>query len=321
MVDVMSDEMKMTELNCLVIGGSGFIGSHLVQKLVASGRNVTVLDRNKAVIPFNSDRVIYKQGDFSEPDLITQLVADHDEIIHLAYATIPNTSFDNPLVDLDQNLHPAVQLFDIVARKGARLLMVSSGGTVYGEAISTPIEEDHPTRPIAPYGVTKLTLERYAYLYAVTRGLKVTCVRPSNPYGEGQLPFVGQGFISTAMATAMQGKPITIFGEQGTVRDYIYIDDLVEGMLVALDHGGINETYNIGSSSGRSNLDVVNAMRPLLQNLGVNIRLEYMQARPFDVKVNVLDCRRLKKLGWQPYIDFEDGLKRTHDWIMHHYVE
>jgi len=303
------------KLKCLLIGGCGFIGSHLVRRLVTSGRSITVLDWKEPLDQDKESGVTYIAGDFSDAELIGLLVSKHDEVVHLAYATVPNTSFDNPLADLDQNLHPAVQLFDIVARKGARLLLVSSGGTVYGEAISTPITEEHPTRPISPYGVTKLTLERYAYLYAVTRGLKVTCVRPANPYGEGQRPFAGQGFVSTAMATAMQGKPITIFGEQGTVRDYIYIDDLVEGMFLVLENANANETYNIGVSIGRSNLDVVNTMRPLLQEIGVELRIDYAPARPFDVKVNVLDCSRIRSMGWQPQVDFEAGLKRTLAWL------
>ena len=113
---------------------------------------------------------------------------------------MPNTSFDNPLSDLLQNLPPTVQLFSEAADRGVKLVLVSSGGTVYGEAIKLPICETHPTKPISPYGVTKRTLENYAYLYAATHGLKFVCVRPANAYGVGQRAFVGQGFISTAMA-------------------------------------------------------------------------------------------------------------------------
>jgi len=299
----------------LLIGGCGFIGSHLAARLVASGRIVTVLDR---VVPSGGASipdVIYETGDFADVQLIDRLVAEHDEVVHLAYATVPNTSFDNPLADLQQNLQPVIHLFDIVARKGARLLLVSSGGTVYGEAQATPIAEDHPTRPISPYGVTKLMLEKYAYLYAVTRGLQVVCVRPANPYGEGQRPFAGQGFISTAMATAMQGDPVTIYGRHGTVRDYIYIDDLAEGMVIVLEHGKENEIYNIASSVGRSNLDVVQAISPLLNDAGIDVRIDYAPARPFDVKRNILNCNKLHQMGWQVQTDFGDGLKRMFTWL------
>jgi len=304
-----------SQLRTLVIGGGGFIGSHLVRNLVASDRSVTVLDRTQSSHGISNSDVTHEVGDFADAQLIERLVSEHDEVVHLAYATVPNTSFKDPLADLDQNLHSAVQLFDIVAHQGAKLMLVSSGGTVYGEAMFTPITEDHPTRPISPYGVTKLTLEKYAYLYAVTRGLKVTCVRPANPFGEGQRPFAGQGFISTAMAMAMYGDAINIFGEYGTVRDYIYIDDLIDGMLTVLNCGACNETYNIGSSIGRSNLDVVQVMVPLLKHEGFDVTVSYAPARSFDVQVNILDCKKLRSLGWQPKIKFEDGLQRTLSWL------
>jgi len=305
--------MKLSK--CLVIGGVGFIGSHFARRLADSGRHITVLDRQLPADAESGHAITYVAGDFADRKLIESLVARHDEVVHLAYATVPNTSFDDPLADLTQNLPPAVQLFDLVARSGAKLLFVSSGGTVYGEAEQVPESEEHPTRPISPYGVTKLTLETYAHLYAVTRGLQVVCVRPANPYGEGQRPFVGQGFVATAMAAAMQGRPVTVFGEEGTVRDYIHIDDLVTGMIAALDHGQSMQTYNVGSSTGRSNLEVLQAIQPLLREVGVEMRIEHAPARPFDVKVNVLDCGRLRRLGWQPQVDFEHGLRRTRDWL------
>jgi UDP-glucose 4-epimerase len=304
------------EMKCLVIGGCGFIGSSLIPKLIESGRTITVIDNKE---PLNNNKVggvTYVSGDFSDFEFIDQLVSKHNEVIHLAYATHPNTSFNDPLADLAQNLSPAVQLFEVAARCGVRLMFVSSGGTVYGEAQTIPIDEDHPTLPISPYGVTKLTLEKYAYLYAETRGLNVVCVRPANPYGEGQYPFIGQGFIPTAIATAMQDKPITIYGEKGTIRDYIYIDDLVEGMLTVLEHGVFNEIYNIGSSTGRSNLEVVQVMDPMLDNIGIKLSIDYQPSRPFDVKVNVLDCSKLLNLGWRPICDFENGLEKTVKWLM-----
>ena len=186
------------KINTLVIGGAGYIGAHLIPKLLSTGRHVTVLGRKKTLLHKLPEGVSYVSGNFGQYDLICQLLDRHQEVIHLAYATVPNTSFENPLADLMQNLPPTVQLFSAMAARGAKLVLVSSGGTVYGEAIKFPIHEDHPTRPISPYGVTKLTLDNYAHLYAVTQGLKFICVRPSNAFGEGQKPFVGQGFISTA---------------------------------------------------------------------------------------------------------------------------
>lgn len=260
--------------------------------------------------------VAYVEGNFEQLDLIRGLLDRHHEVIHLAYATVPNTSFENPLADLLQNLPSTVQLFSEVADRGSKLILVSSGGTVYGEALSLPISENHPTKPISPYGVTKLTLENYAHLYGVTHGLKFVCLRPANAYGVGQRPFVGQGFISTAMASVMRGDPIKIFGQTGTVRDYLYVSDLASGIVSALEKGHLSETYNLGSGEGRSNMDVINSISPLMKELGHEIRVEHFPERAFDVKANVLDSTKLHAhTGWKPTVTFDIGLRRTCDWL------
>lgn len=300
----------------LVIGGSGYVGSHLVSKLVATGRCVTVLGRNsipKYELPENVD---YVSGDFARHELINQLLDSHQEVIHLAYATVPNTSYEDPLADLLQNLPPTVQLFSEAALRGSKLILVSSGGTVYGEAKAQQIAEIHETKPISPYGVTKLTLENYAHLYASTHGLEFVCVRPANAYGVGQRPFIGQGFISTAMASVMHGIPIKVFGKSGTIRDYIYVEDLVSGIVSALERGALSETYNIGSGIALSNLDIIEALTPLMNKFGYDVSIEYVPERPFDVKFNVLNSEKLHAhTGWKPEITLDVGLKRTFDWL------
>jgi UDP-glucose 4-epimerase len=300
----------------LIIGGGGYIGMHLMANLLAIGWRVTVMGRSKTPRYPLPEEVDYCVGDFGERDLINALLDEHPEVIHLAYATVPNTSFDNPLADLLQNLPPTVQLFSEVARQGRRLILVSSGGTVYGEADRLPIPENHPTNPISPYGVTKLTLEKYAHLYAVTHGLQVICVRPGNAYGVGQRSYLGQGFVSTAMASMMNGQPVRIFGECGTVRDYVYVTDLAAGIVSALENGHLSETYNIGSGVGRSNMDVVEAMSPLVNETGAEFRVEHLPERVFDVHANVLDSTKLNlHTGWTPKIEFQEGLLRTRDWL------
>ncbi len=302
--------------NTLVIGGAGFIGAHLVTQLVATGRRVKVLGRNatpRYELPVGVD---YMVGDFAQLELISRLLDTHQEVIHLAYATVPNTSFENPLADLMQNLPPTVQLFSEAAVRGTKLLLVSSGGTVYGEANDLPISETHPTKPISPYGVTKLTLENYAYLYAATHDLKFVCVRPANAYGIGQKAFVGQGFVATAIASAMRGMPIKIFGHCGTIRDYLYVSDLASGIVSALEHGHLSETYNLGSGIGLSNLDVIEVFRPLMREIGNEIMLENLPGRAFDVKVNVLDSTKLQiDTGWKPLVSFNEGVNITCDWL------
>jgi UDP-glucose 4-epimerase len=150
----------------------------------------------------------------------------------------------------------------------------------------------------------------------VTHGLKFVCVRPANAFGVGQRPFVGQGFISTAIASAMHAQPVKIFGQKGTIRDYLYVSDLAAGIVSALEKGHLSETYNLGSGVGFSNLDIIKVLTPLLNVIGYQVKVEHLAERTFDVKANVLDSTKLQKhTGWKPQIEFVDGLLRTCDWL------
>jgi UDP-glucose 4-epimerase len=164
-------------------------------------------------------------------------------------------------------------------------------------------------------------LEKYARLYSVNHGLQVIIVRPANAYGEGQQPFMGQGFIATAMAFAMQGEPVKIFNKQGAVRDYVYVGDIAEGILAAVDRGRSGETYNIGSGVGRSNQNMLDEMATLMREIGCAIRIEYVPERVFDVKANVLDSSKLQQhTGWAPQMSFDEGLLQMREWLRSSHV-
>ena len=306
----------MSVKNCLLIGGAGFIGTHLSLALLDSGWNVTVLSRSRIDESRQIKGCIYVSGDFADPIILEYLLDANELIIHLAYATVPNTSFDNPVSDLQQNLPPTVQLFHEVAKRSKRLIYVSSGGTVYGEPSSLPISEAHVTNPISPYGLTKLTLEKYANFYRVAHGLKVICIRPSNPYGPGQRPFTGQGFVSYAIGSILKGQSVKVFGKHGTVRDYIYIDDLVAGIIEVVLTGHEGETYNIGSSVGMTNLQILNRLSPLIEILGRSVTIEHLPERVFDVTANVLDCQKLiGHSDWVVKTSLQEGLSKTVTWL------
>ena len=300
--------------NTLVIGGAGYIGSCLARVLVEMGREVTLLGRK--IIPEYSlpPEARYVAGDFGDMGVILPLLDQHQEVVHLAHSTIPGTAATNPFADLMQNLPPAVRLFEEIAKRNGRLVLVSSGGTVYGEASALPVSERHATQPISAYGLVKLTLENYARLYAGTDGLQYVCVRPANAFGAGQRVSSGQGFISAAIANVMRSEPVTIFGDCGTVRDYIYVSDVAYGIACALESGHPSETYNLGSGVGRSNMDVVKMMVPLLEQMGFGVNIRHLPERSFDVRVNILDSTKIQNhTGWQPKIDFAVGLKLTAD--------
>ena len=303
-------------IKTLVIGGNGYIGRHLLPMLLASGRAVTVLSRNAKKTADLPQDINYIKSDFGNLSQMATLLDANDEIIHLAYATVPNTSYESPLGDLLENLPATVQLFSEIAKRNKKLLLISSGGTVYGEVDDVPIKETQPTKPISPYGLTKLTIENYARLYSVTKGLDYIVVRPANAYGVGQLPYKGQGFISTAIASIMDNKNVVVFGEKGTVRDYIYVSDIARGIFAALAKGHSGETYNIGSGIGMTNLDLLLRVKPMLEEDGYEVMIQHLPERVFDVQKNILDSSKLTAhTGWKPATSLDNGLLETYKWL------
>lgn len=295
-----------------VIGGGGFIGRYLVETLIASGRDVLVLGRRSERPHGLHALSAYRSCDYGDRNSLRQHILDCDEIIDLAYATVPQTSFANPIFDLQSNLAPSVALLEEAKdlRRLRRLVVTSSGGTVYGPVDRLPIIEEDKTAPISPYGITKLTIERYAHMFHLLAGLPITIVRPANAYGLGQKPFTGQGFIATAMGRILRREPVTIFGENGTIRDYIHVRDISSGIMSAMEHGRAGEIYNLGSGVGRSNRDVLNVIEPLAKRDGYDIAISCAEPRGFDVPSNVLSVDKLlSHANWQPYVLFEEGVQ------------
>jgi UDP-glucose 4-epimerase len=298
--------------NCCVLGGTGFIGTALVAQLCRSGRRVQVVGRGPA--PANLPTgATYLHADVRDPASLRGLFASAAEVIDLVYGSVPKTSFEDPFADIQNNLPATVAVLEELARSHVeRFIYLSSGGTVYGEASSLPISEDHPTRPISPYGVSKLASERYADLYRVCRDVPSIIVRPGNAYGERQAGNVGQGFIATSMWCCLRQKPVIIFGERGTTRDYIHVDDIATALLALLDKGLVGDTYNIGTGIGTDNQQIIDLVASMAEHSGIAAPLvEINPSRPFDVKANVLDVSKLELVtGWQPRIDLHEGIQR-----------
>jgi UDP-glucose 4-epimerase len=202
-----------------------------------------------------------------------------------------------------------------------KLIYISSGGTVYGQSESLPINENHINKPISPYGLTKLTLENYARFYSVTEGLNYCIVRPSNAYGEGQAPFKGQGFIATVIASILKGVPVNIYGSTNVLRDYLYVSDLAYGIFKVLEYGKFGEVYNIGTGIGLSNLDIILKIQNIIGDTAQPAQFNHYPIRPFDVESNYLDCNKIKAhTGWEPKISIDEGLIKTINWLKENYA-
>lgn len=293
-----------------VIGGAGFLGAEITRLLVESGREVKVLGRRPESARQLPSAARYQSGDYGNRADLLRILDGVDEVIHLAYATVPQTSAEDPIFDIVSNLPASVQLLHEAAALGiGKLLIVSSGGTVYGRAGAEPIHEDHPTNPISPYGITKLTIEKYAGMVHSTSGLHVVVVRPANVYGNTQQSHGGQGFIPAAIKAVLDREQVPVFGVRGTVRDYIHVSDVARGVLAALEFGVAGGTYNIGTGTGRDNLDVLRELEPLAADAGFPVVPRILPERAFDVPYNVLDSSRLREAsGWRAGIEFAPGV-------------
>lgn len=293
-----------------VIGGGGFIGQWLVRQLLAREDAVIVIGRSPRP-PGLPAEVEYIRAAYDARNSLVEVLARVDAIVHLAYATVPSTSFSDPIHDLIANVPPTVALFQQVAAAGiARIVLVSSGGTVYGNVASLPIPENAPTNPISPYGITKLTIERYAQMYHALLKLPVVIVRPGNAYGVRCDGGTGGGFVTAAVRAAACGQSLQIYGNGSAVRDYVHVSDVAAGIVAVLTEGVVGATYNIGTGIGYSNNDILRlaGIAPG-QDQGHTV-VQYLPFRGFDVAANVLDATLLNRVtGWVPKMSIETGIE------------
>ena len=208
----------------------------------------------------------------------------------------------------------SMRLMELASKlTNARVIYISSGGTVYGKAQSIPIPESHPTEPQSAYGVSKLAVEKYLKLYHQLHELDYIVLRLANPYGVGQLPSRSQGVVPILMNKMMRQQPIEIWGDGNIVRDYFYVSDAIEAMLKSMTYQGAFRLFNVGSGKGLSLNDLLQRMG---QTLEIEPEVQYVQKRNCDVDANVLDVNLIKsEMNFQTTRTLTDGLKMTADWL------
>jgi UDP-glucose 4-epimerase len=302
---------------CLVLGGAGFLGSHLVNALTLAGHRVRVFDRpHLDRLPQSSrgDGPEVFTGDFLNPQSLEPALRGAQAVFHLVSTTLPKNSNDNPMYDVETNVMGTLRLLELCRRHGVRkVVFASSGGTVYGVPRATPIDEAHPTLPICSYGIHKLMVEKYLHLTRTLHGLDYCILRPANLYGPRQRLDIAQGAAGVFLDRALRGQPIQIWGDGSVVRDYVYVEDAAEAFVKALEFEGEQKVFNIGSGAGASLKQLLGAIEALL---GHPVAVEYTAARALDVPANVLDSSLARRhLGWSAKTPLAEGLRLTREWM------
>jgi UDP-glucose 4-epimerase len=301
----------------LILGGAGFIGSHLCDALLSAGHSVRLFDR-LGIPPYRvfteNEPIEWIQGDFTSEAEIQNAVEGCQVVFHLVSTTLPKSSNDDPVYDVESNVVGTLKLLNAARHaKVEKVVFVSSGGTVYGVPQIVPITETHPTDPVSSYGIGKLAIEKYLHLYEVLHGMNYCVLRLANPFGERQRANAAQGAVAVFMDRAIHNQPIEIWGDGSVVRDYIYIADVVDALMKAALYSGIERLFNIGSGQGKSLNDILAAIEVLLDR---PVTRNYLAGRAFDVPANVLDIARAQKhLAWSPQVSFETGLTGTFRWL------
>ena len=300
-------------MNCLVLGGNGFIGSHLVDQLRA-GHRVRVYDCRDELFRGPLPDVEYVYGRLEDRKTLRRALNGVDVVFHLIGTTLPATSNEDPIFDVQSNVIGTLGLLEeCIAAGVSRLVFTSSGGTVYGIPQSNPIQESHPTNPICSYGITKLIVEKYLGLFHHLYGLEYVVLRCSNAYGTRQNPWGQQGAIAVFLGKVVKGGPITIWGDGTVVRDYIYVQDIARAHVLAAQSTSECLTLNVGSGVGRS----LNQVLDLIFSVtGREAEVRYESARDADVPANVLaPTLAERELGWRSEVALEEGIRRTWAWV------
>jgi UDP-glucose 4-epimerase len=303
-------------MRTLVTGGAGFIGSNLVDALVARGDEVTVVDDLSTGRRENLEGALAGGAELVELDLrdAEALAATvervHPEVVfHLGAQIDVRKSVADPAFDSQVNVEGTINVLTAAhAAEVGRVVFASTGGAIYGEGRIIPAPEDHPVAPEAPYGQSKFCAEGYLGLFNRLYGMSTVSLRYGNVYGPRQDPLGEAGVIAIFCGKALDGEPATIFGDGRQTRDYVFVSDVVEANLRAADAEATG-SFNIGRGVETSVLDLVDALRA---HAGDGFDAEHAPPRPGEVQRIALDPSRAKEeLGWEARVDLDEGLERT----------
>lgn len=294
-------------MKVLVLGGSGFLGKHIVRKLIEDSHQVTVFGRKADKIEIPGVKTV--SADFSDTLSLSESLIGVDKVVHLISTSVPSTSNKDPISDIQGNLVNTVKLLEMMKQSGLKdIVYFSSGGTVYGHPKTIPISESHANAPVCSYGVVKLAIEKYLHMYSDLYGFNTVILRPSNPFGPGQTHTGVQGFIGTCIAAALSDSSLTIWGDGSVKRDYVFAEDVAEATISALNYQE-SDIFNISSGEGVSLNEIIELVQ---QETGKSITVNYQAKRDFDIPEIILNNEKARRvLNWQPSTSFTTGLSLT----------
>jgi UDP-glucose 4-epimerase len=303
---------------CLVLGANGFIGSHLVDSLIAEGHTVRAFDRFRGRGPrFNaSDSIELFEGDFMNRHDITNALNGIEFVFHLVSTTTPATAEDDPLIDVDTNIRMSITLFqECVSAHVKRVIYSSTGGAIYGINDHQPYTETDLPLPISPYAIGKLTTEHYLRYFKRKHNLDSTVFRISNPYGERQPIGRRQGVIPIFLEQLAEDQPITVLGDGSMKRDYIYVKDVARILALSISRDLQEHVYNVGSGTGASINELIATMETVTAK---KFTINYKDMPATYVQEVVLNIDRLR--AEFPEIStatkLEAGIKETWQYII-----
>ena len=295
----------------IVTGGAGFIGSHLVDALVARGDDVLVVDD----LSTGRRENVSSAATLHELDVrssLRELIEDvsPEVCFHLAATVDVTVSVERPEEDAGINVGGTANVLGAAARVGAKVVFASSGGAVYGEA-PEPVGEDAPLQPLSPYGAGKLAAEEYVALYRRMTGTKHVSLRIANAFGPRQLPKGEAAVVAVFLFALAGGKSPRIFGDGRQTRDFVYVGDVVDAFLRAASSG--DGVYNVGTGRATTVLDLYELAQSVA---GESSPAEHADERPGEIRDNVLDSSPAEaELGWRAETSLADGLAATWDWV------
>lgn len=294
-------------MRVLVVGGCGFIGSHLVNHLMTVGHGVVVLDPRAQPTGCPWPGITHLRASFLQGRVLEEALDGTDIVYHLATSTSPLTSQVNPSKDIEDNLVGMVKFMDVMRRSPCRrIVYFSSGGTVYGNSKKDLVSEDDELNPICAYGVVKVAIEKYLGMCSHNFGLHPIILRPANIYGARQRHAGAQGLIAACLSNVLKGLPIEIWGDGLAVRDYVHVEDLVRLACVAGESTVKHGSFNVGSGVGVTVNAILDLVREVTEHLPDTV---YRPERQFDVRHIVLsnDLSR-RTFGWEPQVSLRDGI-------------